>query len=174
MNESPVTQLTPADEDPFVHRHLAALASFAPGEAFADRVMTRVWRPAPAWVRRTAELGRRVFSRKRVWAWTGGLAAASAISALLAIGLALTYSVQLETAWSVVAGGWLVNVWRRVLGEAVGMITALSGIDGVANIALPTLVGGALGAAAVMLVSGWGLWRVLQHSSGRAALYARR
>lgn len=42
--------LTPAEEDPVVHRFVAALARPAPRPPFETRVLTRVWRPPPrAW-----------------------------------------------------------------------------------------------------------------------------
>lgn len=52
MEDRPLNTPTPAEEDPTVHRFLAALPRFAPGPAFDTRVLLNVWRPIPPRVRR--------------------------------------------------------------------------------------------------------------------------
>ena len=80
MHENPVTQLTPAEEDPIVDRWLASLPEFAPRDGLDDAVMCRVYVPAPFWLQAVQSGTRRLFSRQRAWAWVGCLAASSAVA----------------------------------------------------------------------------------------------
>jgi hypothetical protein len=94
MKNNDVIQLTPAEEDPVAHRYLSTLPSFAPSAGFEDRVMSQVWRPAPAWLRCTQGAVTGLFPRKHAWTWAGGLAAASVCSLAIITALVVAYSVQ--------------------------------------------------------------------------------
>ncbi len=101
MNEDRVSNITPSEEDPVVDRWLNSLPELVPSPGFEDAVMARVWRPAPSWLQSMQSATRALFSGKRVWMWAGGLAASSAVSMVILVGLAVSNWVQVETAWSV-------------------------------------------------------------------------
>src|SRR2546421_8883345 len=82
MTERDEFVMTPADRA--LDEQLRALQRFAPRLGFQDRVMARVYHPAPALVR-ARRIRTTLFSPQRLW-WASGLAAASSSALLVAIG----------------------------------------------------------------------------------------
>ena len=114
MNENPVTQLTPAEEDPIIDRWLASLPEFAPHADFEDAVMSCVYVPVPHWLQMVQSGTKRLFSGNRAWAWAGGLAASSAVSMVVMVSWAITHWVQVETAWSLFVNSYAHRNLRKV------------------------------------------------------------
>ncbi len=77
MSDDVHNGLTPADEDPVIHRMLTALPTPQPQREFGDLVLSNVWRPHPRWVRRVRGSLRDLVNSGRVWLVVGGLAVGS-------------------------------------------------------------------------------------------------
>jgi hypothetical protein len=173
MKNNDVIQLTPAEEDPVVHRYLSALPSLAPTAGFEDRVMAQVWRPTPAWIQRIRCAAAGLFPRRRAWVWAGGLATASTCSLAIIIALMATNSVQVETAWSAFTGGLGLPAWRATISGTIGLVSSVVAYSRLITLNTTMLVSAGLGTALVMVVSLLGLHRTMQqHSSGRVVLHA--
>ena len=67
QDRNDVTRLSPAEEDPVLHRHLAAALPFTPRPLFDEHVLARVWRPDPEWVRNVKFAGEELVDSGRIW-----------------------------------------------------------------------------------------------------------
>lgn len=175
MTDNNVTQLTPAEEDPIVDRWLNSLPELSPGGNFADAVMARVWVPAPSWVQSVQNVTRALLDRKRVWVWAGGLAASSAASIAVMVALVVSHWVQIETAWSLLAGSFLLEVWRlgvTLIGQTLATAIALREVwEVTGTMTLFASLAGALVSAS----SAWGLYRLLMgFDAERISFHASR
>ncbi len=174
MNQHSVTPLTPAEEDPVIDRWLASLPEFVPGPHFEHAVMARVRVPAPSWALAVQGATRAWFAGKRAWMWAGGLAASSAVSIAVIVTLLVTHWVQVETAWSLLAGGIMLEAWRAAVtltARAVGAGLAMSAFWGL-NYKAFVLAG--LAGGLITGVSLWGFYRVLRIDTERISLNASR
>ncbi len=174
MNEQSATPLTPAEEDPVIDRWLASLPEFVPSSHFEDAVMARVRVPAPSWVLAVQDATRSWFAGRRAWIWAGGLATSSAVSITVIVTLLVTHWVQVETAWSLLAGGIMLEAWRAAVAltaRAVGAGLAMNAFWGLNYNAfvLAGVAGGLISAACL-----WGLYRVLRIDTERISLNASR
>ena len=174
MNEQNVTPLTPAEEDPVIDKWLASLPEFVPGPHFEDAVMARVRVPAPSWVLAVQDATRSLFAGRRAWMWAGGLAASSAVSIAVIVTLLVTRWVQVETAWSLLAGGIMLEAWRAAVtltARAISTGLAMNVFWGLNYEAfvLAGLAGGLITGASL-----WGLYRVLRIDTERISLNASR
>jgi hypothetical protein len=170
-----VTRLTAAEEDPMVDGWLNSLPELSPGDDFEDRVMARVRVPEPRWVQSLQGATRALFSRRRVWVWTGGLATASAASLAVIISLVVSHWMQVETAWSVMVNGFALDAWRTVVAFVAQSVVTISAIGTAWNVTGSTVLYAALAAAAVTVGSAWGLYRVFtSFNTERIALHASR
>ncbi len=174
MHENPVTQLTPAEEDPIVDRWLASLPEFAPQDGFDDAVMCRVYVPAPLWLQAVQSATRRLFSRQRAWAWVGGLAASSAVSMVVLAWWAVSHWVQIETAWSLLAGSYAVDAWRATITLAVKVVAAGLAMREAWGLNSTLLILASVGAALITAFSAWGLQRILSNNTERISFNASR
>ena len=175
MTDNNVTQLTPAEEDPIVDRWLTSLPELSPGDGFADAVMARVWVPVPHWVQSVQNMTRALLGRKRVWVWAGGLAASSAASIAVIVALMVSHWVQIETAWSLLAGSFLLEAWRlgvTLIGQTLATAIAFREVWGLTG--TMTLFAGLAGAV-VSASSAWGLYRILMgFNAERISFHASR
>lgn len=145
----------PAD-DPAVGRYLIALAAFTPSPRFADRVLARVWRPIPRWLRDFRE---RVLTPARVRAAAGTLAAGSFLWQAALAAFLVSAPAEARSAVSWVGGEVWPFVWRPAqayLETGLAMATAYSGA-----LAQHWTTLAAAGAAGLVLLAGctWGLYR---------------
>ncbi len=101
MNEENETTLSPAAEDPVLHRHLVALAAFTPATLFEERVLAGVWMPEPEWVRNLRIVGKEWTDTGRIWLVLGALALGSLVVAAAGAGLVAAFSSEIAagTAW---------------------------------------------------------------------------
>jgi hypothetical protein len=136
MNQHDEAALTPADEDPVIHRHLAALPAFTPATLFGDRVLSRVWMPEPAWARNVRVVGRDWTDSGRMWLVFGALALGSliptaagvtlvaAFASEIAAGIAWLFDVGLATGAAGTADE-LAARWSQIApADALGRLTA--------------------------------------------------
>jgi hypothetical protein len=79
MNDDAAHGLTPAEEDPELHRMLGTLPTPEPTGGLEERVLSRVWRPASPSVRRLRAVTRGLVESGRIWLVAGGLAFGSLI-----------------------------------------------------------------------------------------------
>ncbi|MBE0592922.1 MAG: hypothetical protein IH616_11050 [Gemmatimonadales bacterium] len=77
MDDHVANGLTPAEEDPELHRMLADLPAPEPARRLDERVLSRVRRPAPRSVRRVQAVTRELVDSGRIWFVVGGLAVGS-------------------------------------------------------------------------------------------------
>ena len=175
MTDNNVTQLTPAEEDPIVDRWLTSLPELSPGDGFEDAVMARVWVPVPHGVRSVQGTTRALLDRKRVGMWAGGLAASSAASIAVIVALMVSHWVQVETAWSLLSGSFLLEAWRlgvALIGQTLATAIALRDVWGLTG--TMTLFAG-LASAVVSGSSAWGLYRILMgFNAERISFHASR
>jgi hypothetical protein len=174
MNENPVTQLTPAEEDPIVDRWLSSLPEFAPHAGFDDAVMRRVHVPVPLWLQTVQSGTRRLFSGKRAWAWAGGLATSSAVSMAVLISWAVSHWVQVETAWSLFVDRYAVDAWRATITLAVKVFGTGLAVRDAWGLNSTLLISAGITAALITAFSAWGLHRILSNNTERISFNASR
>ena len=174
MNENPVTQLTPSEEDPIVDRWLASLPEFAPHAGFDDAVMSRVYVPVPVWLQKVQSGTRQLFSGKRVWAWAGGLAASSAVSMVVLVSWAVSHWVQVETAWSLVVDSYAVDAWRATITLAVKMFGTGLALRDAWGLNSTLLISASIAGVFIPAFSAWGLHRILSNNTERISFNASR
>jgi hypothetical protein len=142
-----MSELTPAQEDPAIHRMLSTLPAWMPGPGFDNRVLARVWRPHPLWLRRVEGYWGELVETGQVWLIVGAFALGSLIPII-----ALTALVAAHTAEIGAFLGWLVTVGIPVAWAAVSVVAYL-----------------------VLLAScAWGLYRTMSAASAtRSSLHDR-
>ncbi len=161
MNDELINAQSPFEEDPELDRLLASLPRYAPSPEFADRVLSRVWQPEPAWVMRIQRAARSVFRKEHAWAWAGGLAATSAFSFVVTVTLVVNFWVQIETAFSVLAAN-ATDWWRLALGGLVQLVAwSRLTAEALGLTGLPPLAVGTV-SALVLAGSAWGLHRTIR------------
>ncbi len=169
-----MTQLTPHEEDPVVHGLLANLSQYSPRPGFSDRVMSHVWRPAPTWLQKLSHVYSTAFSRKRVWAVVGGLAATSAVTMVAAAVAAVQNWVHIETAWSV-AMKVAVDLWQFGVQSTAGLTVAAMRWIELLAVDLSMVMALSLTSTLVVGLSGFGLHRTIrQYRNERIPVHARR
>ena len=174
MNEDRVSNITPSEEDPVVDRWLNSLPELVPNPGFEDAVMARVWRPAPSWLQSMQSATRALFSGKRVWMWAGGLAASSAVSMVILVGLAVSHWVQVETAWSVFFDGFVAEAWRvtaTVTAQAIASGLAMIEFWGVTS---TMLMSASIAGALITVLSAYGLYKIMSNNTERISYHASR
>ncbi len=107
--------------------------------------------------------------------WAGGLAASSAASIAVIVALTVSHWAQVETAWSLLAGSFLLEAWRlsvALIGQTLATALALREAWGVTG--TMTLFAGLAGTA-VSASSAWGLYRILMgFNAERISFHASR
>ncbi|NIR02439.1 MAG: hypothetical protein GTN78_19940 [Gemmatimonadales bacterium] len=156
---------TPAEEDPELHRHLEALTQFSPGVGFENRVMARVYRPAPAWLRTARAAGRDAVETGRAWTVLGVLSAGSLVSWAVAVGFILEYAAQIGAGLRWFFGTGLPYAWETVTAYVAELLATVYTL-----VSAWAPSGGALAAAAALSFLGlvacaWGLYRTMEAPS---------
>lgn len=156
MNDLNPNRLSPADEDPLVHRYLAALPRYEPVEDFPDRVLLNVWRPLPPRIRALQE----GISRAR-WPWV--------VLGVMAVGsftwqLAAITALAQHPEWRVPIANWIRDEGRRWLGT--GWDAAFTTVShATAPLLSAQTAPWAAAALGVMLVCALGLYLVTRSAS---------
>lgn len=161
MIDEPLTP-TPEREDPALHRLLTSLPRYAPSPGFEHRVLSRVYRPAPAWVRALRGRDTRAFDTRKLRWWLGGVAVSSAVSTIVLVIAASTYWMQLETAWSTFSTGLVLGTWREAIAVTADIVIVMS--RAVAQWGLTASGALALGVGVVLVLSlsAWGLHHTMR------------
>lgn len=161
MNEYDRDVPTPAAEDPVVHGQLATVSQFAPSGFFADRVMSRVWRPLPPRLRALRERYEDWVQSGRVWLAVGALAAGSLIPLGIVVGLTVTFWRPIGSFGGRVIGSVVPNAWAGVTAQAhEGLDAARAAVSGVLPNAAATAAVSAVTTLAVIACA-WGLYRAM-------------
>jgi hypothetical protein len=148
------SELTPAQEDPAIHRMLSTLPAWTPGPGFDNRVLARVWRPHPLWLRRVEGYWGELVETGQVWLIVGAFALGSLIPII-----ALTALVAANTAEIGAFLGWLVAE-----GIPVAWAAAVALISEIVVVAYLVLLASCA----------WGLYRTMSAASAtRSSLHDR-
>ncbi len=169
-----MTQLTPQQEDPVVHGLLANLPEYSPSPGFADRVMRRVYRPAPGWVQWVTRVCSTALTPRRVWTAVGGFAATSAVAMVAIVVAAFSYWVHIETVWQGMVS-LMFDAWRLTVQLAAGFAVATMRWFEPLGLGQPSLFTLVTTTLVVLAVSAFGLRRTIHlYRTERISLHARR
>jgi hypothetical protein len=167
MEETPRFYPIAAEEDPEVHRYLVTLERYAPHPSLADRVLVRVRRPDPRWLRDVRDRAAALVASGRIWYVVAAFAIGSLIPQIALVALGTAYADVL----SQYAGLMTAQFLPRLLEAALSAITgARFIITSRLGVALPlglTLWEAAAIAAALTLAAAYGLHRTLAGWNGR-------
>jgi hypothetical protein len=161
MNYETLTP-TPEQEDPELHRLLVSLPSYMPSAGFEDRVLSRVYRPAPAWVRALRRGPSRAFDTRKVRWWIGGMVASSAVASIVLAIVATTHWMQLETTWSTFSKGIILGAWRDAIAITSDVIVFAARTVAQWNLTGPDAVAFGIGGLMVVSLSAWGLHHTMR------------
>lgn len=165
MDDRMMSDLTPAQEDPAIHRMLSTLPAWTPGPGFDNRVLARVWRPHPLWLRRMEAYWAELVETGQVWLIVGAFALGSLIPliALTALTAANTAAIGAFLGWLVAEG--IPVAWAAL----VAFISqAVSDVNTMASVLLPNARALALAAVAFLVLlacCAWGLYRTMSAAS---------
>lgn len=98
MNDDAQHGMTPAEEDPELHRMLTTLPTPEPAGGLEERVLSRVWRPAPRSVRRVGAITRDLIDSGRIWLIVGSLAFGSLLPLAAALAVSRIFAQQIGSA----------------------------------------------------------------------------
>lgn len=163
MNDrNDMARLTPAEEDPVLHRHFAALPAYAPNVLFEDHVLSRVWRPEPEWVRNVRFYGRELVDTGRIWLLIGAVTFGSLIPLVVLLGSGTAFATEIGEGidWFFQRG--IPAAWTSAMADISSTLSLIE----TRVTALP-LVGEALrmvavGSVPVLAVCAWGLSRTMR------------
>lgn len=163
MNEqNDVTRLTPAEEDPLLHRYLAEVPAFAPGALFEDHVLSRVWRPEPEWVRNVRFYRQELVDTGRIWLLIGAVTFGSLIPLALLLGSGATFATEIGAGIDWLFQRGIPAAWTATLADISAAASPLK-----TQLAALPLSGEALRAVAVgsiptLVLCAWGLSRTMR------------
>lgn len=173
-------QLPPNGEDPVLDQQLLALKRFAPIIGFENRVLSRVWRPAPMFVLIWQDRLARFFTPRRRWMLAGAASLGSLVSTLVLVHLVRDHLLPSELGLKMsraMAAGVTENIsWDGVWAAVASITPTLAGVTSTVP-ALSSLhwTSVALGVAAVELISLVGLYLVARRPvRERVRSYASR
>jgi hypothetical protein len=159
MSDRSLPDLTPAEEDPVLHGYLATLPQAMPSQGLQRRVLTRVWRPAPRWVREAEARWIDSVESGRIWFVLGAIAAGSLIPLAVTTGLLVTFSSQIGA-----LSAWMISEFGPELSGLLAMYWAAatqSVTSWWAAVAPPNVGAWAAGGAGVVAVSAVGfIWTI--------------
>jgi len=172
MNEN--DQLLPDDADPVLDGHLHSLHRVAPRPGFENRVLSRVWRPAPMFLLVWQDRLRRAVTPRRMWT-AAGLAAAGSTAWLAGIMSLLSsrFDPAFASAWLAndvavpawTAGTTAVGTWANAAAEQAALMAPVGG----------TTFTIAAGVLLLPAISAAGLYLVMRRTAReRARSYAAR
>lgn len=156
MNERNDAALTPAEEDPVVHRHVTAMAAFTPATLLAERVLSQVRMPEPLWARNARAVWNDWTESGRIWLVFGALALGSLIPTAVAATLVASFASEIAdgTRWLFDVG--LATAVAATASEFATRWTQLTS-DGPMRLTAPQVVGMGVGLGVILAGCGWGL-----------------
>ncbi len=167
MNDDAANGLTPAEEDPELHRVLAALPTPDPVVGMEERVLSRVWRPAPPIARRLRAIPRGLIDSGRIWLIVGSLGFGSLMLLAAALVVFRIFAAQVGGAVGGVAAHaapWAVAAASAAAASLVGTLRFY-----VAQLGLSEQTWAAIGGGSVivLLLCALGLRRAMTPSRTR-------
>lgn len=166
-------QIPPDGEDLVLDQQLQTLQRFTPIIGFENRVLSRVWRPAPMFWLVFKDRVRAFASPRRRWL-AAGLASAGSLAHVLYHGL-VDYEAMSQ-ALSVTSNAVSGNTWNGIQGAAFsGMQTAAGYVSSIPAASISQWAGVAMGVMLAPVISLVGLYLVLRRPvSERVRPYASR
>lgn len=161
MNDDRVMGLTPAEEDPELHRIVTGLPTAEPPGGLEDRVLSHVWRPAPSPLRRVRAAGKELVDSGRIWLIVGGLALGSLVPLSTMFVVTRLFSHEIGGALSTAAseaGPWLAAMVSNQTASLIETARAYLAGLGLAGTTWAAIVGGS---AAFSVACAWGLYRTM-------------
>ena len=168
-------QIPPNGEDLVLDQQLHALKRFTPIIGFENRVLSRVWRPAPMFCLVFMDRVRQFWSPGRRWLAAGLASAGSLVPAYGLYHMVTEHSVVTHAqAWAANAGG--ANTWDGIQNAAfTGMQTAAVYITSIPAASISQWAGVAIGVALAPVISLVGLYVTLRRpASERVRSHASR
>jgi hypothetical protein len=161
MNDQTPNAQTPAQEDPAVHRALATLPAFGPATWFEDRVMSRVRRPLPPWLKQALAGWRHYVESGRIYGVVGALAVGSLLPATAALLLASTFREQIGdgVAWFFSVG--VPYVGAHIAADVAEVASEVNTMVGALFPSTTVLAAAAAGSVVMLAGCAWGLYRTM-------------
>ncbi|MDH3291961.1 MAG: hypothetical protein OEO20_07280 [Gemmatimonadota bacterium] len=164
MTDAIANGLTPAEEDPILHRYLNALPAAVPMAGLSDRVLSGVWRPAPRWIRTGRAAMHDMTASGRIWLVIGALAVGSLVPLAAAVVLVGVFAES-------IGGGlrWLVAegipfAWVAFTADLQGALGTVASVLVAHGLTRADLLAGGIGAAVTTLGCAIGLRRTMTPS----------
>lgn len=163
MNDrNDVTKLTPAEEDPVLHRHLAAVTAYAPRALFDDHVLSRVWRPDPEWIRNVRFAGEELVDTGRVWLWIGAVTVGSLIPLAVLLGGGTTFATEIGAGIDWMFQKGIPSLWTAASSDMSRTLSQLETRMAALPLGSEALRAVAAGSIPVLAVCAWGLSRTMR------------
>ena len=167
MNDDAPNGLTPAEEDPELHRVLAALPTPDPVVGMEERVLSRVWRPAPPIARRLRAIPRGLIDSGRIWLIVGGLGFGSLMLLAAALVVVRIFAAQISGAVGGVAAHAAPWAVAAASAAAVSLVETLRSYLAQWGLSGQTWVAIGGGSVIVLLLCALGLRRAMTPSRTR-------
>lgn len=169
------SQIPPNGEDPVLDQQLHVLKRFTPIVGFENRVLARVWRPAPMFWLVFTDYMRRVATPGRRWLAAGMASFGSAIMTVALLNQFVTYSAVAEmqarvaTVREVLASGQIAESALNGVQIAAGYVSSIPAAS------ISQWTGVAMGVMLAPVISLVGLYVVMRRpASERVRSYASR
>ncbi len=164
MTDAVANGLTPAEEDPILHRYLSLLPAAVPTAALSERVLSGVWRPAPRWVRRGRAAIDDMAASGRIWLVIGVLAVGSLLPLVASLVLVRVFADSIGDGlrWFVAEG--IPFAWVAVTGDVAWLATEATNILAEHGLTRGDLLAAGIGAAVAMTGCAVGLRRTMTPS----------
>ena len=156
-----VTKLTPAEEDPVLHRYLAAMPAYAP-RVLEDHVLARVWRPDPEWVRNVRFAGEEWVETGRIWLLIGAVTVGSLIPLAVLLGGGGTFATEIGAGIDWLFQTGIPAVWTAVSSDASRAVSQLETRMTALPLGSEVLRAVAAGSIPVLGACAWGLARTMR------------
>lgn len=164
MTDANANGLTPAEEDPILHRYLGLVPAAVSTAGLGERVLSGVWRPAPRWVRRSRAAMEEMVASGRIWLVIGALAVGSlvALAASLVLVRMFADSIGGGLRWFVTDG--IPFAWVALTGDVAWVAAEITSVLGGHGLSQGDLIAGGIGATLAMVGCALGLRRTMTPS----------
>lgn len=162
MEDVTKKRVPPAEEDPEIHRYLASLPQFSPSPGFDDRVMARVFAPAPRWLQRMRQRWRSLVETGRIWWLLGGVAGAYAVTLASLVVLLALNRAAVESFTSSLLSDIGLPMWRGGLGVLASIIQEAYSVFSATTVSGAASLAAVISLASVLMANGWMLYRFMQ------------
>ncbi len=161
MRDVPLDPRSPAEEDPAVHQHLAALRAFTPSPGLAERVLVRVWLPLPPRLRRLRDWAGTELTRRRMWMAAIPLIAGTLVTAVTVGALVASYPTEAGRVVGFAIEHGVLALWRGGLEAVASAWLALGETLGFTALTVAQALSVTLAGMILMAACAWGLYRTV-------------